>query len=316
MRELGVKEKVVPNSTIFAEPFLEAISALKEVPKCQTAHEKFQKLVLTNQVCFLLLITNKSKQLVDSLNSGKQDSVGADELLPIYFYVFIKANLPHVYSEYQFMCDFVDDAVQNSEWGYRYILFFFYNNRFSNFENAVQYVHMLDVNIRDETNVLVPTLVLEDRLCDACEQCMKESKKEKAAQAPRLLWLSSVFLVIGNQSSQFTNATERVFQIQNRTHINMMNIYYEYARRIVSSVGLKLQRKPKDLFEEEDTEESEQWTDVEPRRWRSPASDDEYGIFSDAWSYSIEFEQLYPSYVYYRLASKIEEVIDQKEGGS
>jgi hypothetical protein len=75
---------------------------------------------------------------------------------------------------------------------------------------------MLDSNIRDETGVLVPTLVLEDRLCAAIEQCMKESRKEKAAQAPRLLWLSSVFIVVGNHASQLTNSTERVFQIQNR----------------------------------------------------------------------------------------------------
>lgn len=56
------------------------------------------------------------QQLLDALQNR---SVGADELLPIYFYVFIKADVPHIYSEYQFMYDFVDDAVQNSEWGYR-----------------------------------------------------------------------------------------------------------------------------------------------------------------------------------------------------
>lgn len=36
---------------------------------------------------------------------------------------------------------------------------------------------MLDSNIRDERGILVPTLVLEDRLRDSIEQCMKESRR-------------------------------------------------------------------------------------------------------------------------------------------
>lgn len=50
MAELGIKKDCIPNNTIFAEPLLEAISALQNLPRCHTAHEKFQQLVLTNQV--------------------------------------------------------------------------------------------------------------------------------------------------------------------------------------------------------------------------------------------------------------------------
>ncbi|KAL0478776.1 MORN repeat-containing protein [Acrasis kona] len=285
IQELGVKEQYIPKNKIFSESFSEAIFTLQNLCKCTTSHEKYQQLVCANQ------------QMLDVLQGC---SVGADELLPIYFYVFIKSNLPNLYSEYQFMLDFIDDAVKSSEWGYR----------FSNFENALQYVHMLDCNIRDESGVLVPILVLEDRMCGALEQCMKESKRDKAAQAPRLLWLSNVFVMVGNQ---INNCQNRQFSITNRQHINMMNTYFDYARRIVSSVGLKITRK--NVNKDTSNLDSEQWTDVVPKRWRSPSSEEyqEFGYFSDNIEYTLSFDHLYPSYVYFRMASKIEEVINQKE---
>lgn len=147
MQELGVKQFLIPDPEKLPSGYKDAIDVLKTMPSYCTTEEKFTVLVKVSDE--ILKVVQKQSELLNS-----PIDAGADDMLPVFLYVFIQAGLPNVYSEFKFLNDFVDERVTLSQQSYR----------FNNFELAIKFVSVLDLNVKDEKSVLVPFSVFEQRL--------------------------------------------------------------------------------------------------------------------------------------------------------
>ncbi|KAL9644355.1 hypothetical protein ABK040_005813 [Willaertia magna] len=314
MRELGVKPSFIPeNKDLFRNPYEECIQKLRKVStQFVTAHEKYDLLV---QVGIELI---SAIDFIEERKTSKLTDRGADDVLPVYLYVFIQAQIPHVYSTFKFLLDFIDEQVNNSEMGYR----------FSSFENAIQYIPMIDASIRDTNGILVPTFVLEERLGTCVTKIKKEAKER--GESPRLLWISSIFIVVGSSITELlqnnmqsnslsntdvtttipltsTNAAPSV-TLYDRHHLELLRKYFEYAERILQCVSLKLEvtevemdTLPSNRPSLDDLDDD--WTPLQRKKLNVEDNSNKV--------YRVIIEQTYPSHIYFKMASKLEEFIEE-----
>jgi len=167
MRELGTKEGFIPSgNNLFKDPYCDCIALLRSISNCTTPHEKFAMLLRVSNEINTAIDFNEQAKMANSSNKKYESDRGADSLLPVFLYVFIKSNVPHLYSEFQFMNDFNDERIQSGEEGYRFV----------NFELALTFVEMMDANIRDERGVLVTFSLLEERIKMVLENVIVRKK--------------------------------------------------------------------------------------------------------------------------------------------
>ncbi|KAF0981517.1 hypothetical protein FDP41_012174 [Naegleria fowleri] len=306
MRELGVKEGFIPTDEIvlFENPYDQCIKKLREIStEYTTAHQKLDVLVQVGKE----LIT--AIDFIEEKKRGKISDRGADDTLPVYLYVFIQAQIPNVYSTFKFLLDFMDEKAQTTEQGYR----------FSVFENAIQYIPMIDSSIRDTNGILVPTFVLEDRL----ESCVKKIRKEsrEAGDVPRLLWMSSLFIVVGSTLSEQsqthtcgnTTGISNVIPITHKQHKELLNRYHKHAERILKCISLQLEVQELSPLPTTPTAETpvspreqEDWT---PLQKKMSNADSTPRMVTK--QFVIIVEQVYPSHIYFKLARKLEELLEE-----
>lgn len=213
-QDFGIKQKLVPKGD---EPFSTAIQLLQKISSYQNSSDKFKCLVESS---------NETLRILNSLNLTSE--IGADDIFPISLYIFVKAKIPNLFSLFKFLTDFLDEVVLDSEQSYR----------FTNFELALDFIDKLDVNLRDENNVFVPISVFEDRLEKCIYKILQEAKKNHTV-APRLLWLSGLFIECGSidakKGSKYSPKSMEIFTMEECGH-------YE---EILSILGLKLVNRDK-----------------------------------------------------------------------
>jgi hypothetical protein len=69
--------------------------------------------------------------------------------------------------------------------------------RFNNFEMAIDYIRLLDLNVRDENQILVPTSIFEERFDIIIEEFSFKYQKNKL-KFPNLSWISYLLIDLGN----------------------------------------------------------------------------------------------------------------------
>lgn len=168
--------------SLLFEPYDSAILELRKISQCSTPLDKTQVLVQTSTE-----IENHVRVYQLERGQNFDHKRGAEDLFPIFLHVFIRANIPNLISEWRFLVDFMDESVYSTECAYR----------FSNFEAALQYVRMLDWNIRDERGILVPTSLLEEKLTLSVTKLLREAEQSRR-EMPKLLWLSSLLISVAN----------------------------------------------------------------------------------------------------------------------
>jgi Vacuolar sorting protein 9 (VPS9) domain len=85
------------------EPYARAIAKLQLLPSCRSVDEKLACLCATlKEICASIERFYKRGQAIDERKPGA-DVVAADDLLPIYSWCLIKANLPGAFSECAFV---------------------------------------------------------------------------------------------------------------------------------------------------------------------------------------------------------------------
>jgi hypothetical protein len=353
MFELGVHPDFMleeQNNQLLKRPYNDAIVKLRQLSaNCFTAHDKYAQLVETHQEIINTIDYNIMSKKKMNPNIKQQMDIGADDLFPVYLYVFIRAQLPNLYSEYMFMNDFMDEYVRTTEASYR----------FTTFENAMNFVQSLDVNIRDEKGILVPISHLESRVERSILDIFAQIKREKK-EMPRFLWMSSLFIVIGNYVSNEThnhiqNSLENTGESQNTAfkgrnrkllidgdhhHVRMLVNYFDYAKAILKCVGIELSivsQSQKQQQEEEHKSDTTSTTStnenireekptfiehkipsrLSSKKYSSPESPSNslpsFGNQNDAIpnpSIELAFVRMYPSYVYFSLAKNVEKVTD------
>ena len=309
MRELGVKDGFIPTEemeSLFQNPYEECIKKLRTLStQYATAHDKFDILVEVGKELI------RAIDFIEEKKRGKISDRGADDTLPVYLYVFIQAQIPNVYSTFKFLLDFMDEKVQTTEQGYR----------FSVFENAIQFIPMIDSSIRDTNGILVPTFVLEDRL----ESCVNKIKREakESGDVVRLLWLSSVFIIVGStlseQTQQHVTPTSpsgtnspnqnTIVELIHSHHNDLFRKYLKYAEKVLNCVSLKVEVidvDPSTLLTKQPSfrdVDQEDWTNLEKKK-----SQEE---IIPTKTYRIIVDQIYPSHIYFKMARKLEELIDE-----
>jgi hypothetical protein len=95
-KSFGIKEKLVNKE----KNFKSSIEILQKISGYSTAMEKFDTLVETSH-----------ELLTEIEETCPTAEVGADDLFPIHLYIYIMANVPNIYSLFQFLQDFMDDTV-------------------------------------------------------------------------------------------------------------------------------------------------------------------------------------------------------------
>jgi len=340
MEELGVESQFIPdqeNNRLFKQPYNECINRLRQLSSgCFTAHDKYHQLVQTHKEVINAIDYNiMSKNMSASPTIKKQLDLGADDIFPVYLYVFIRAQLPNVYSEYMFMFDFMDEHVRSTEASYRFTIF----------ENAMNFVQALDVNIRDEKGVLVPISQLEARLEKSILDMSIQFKRERK-EMPRFLWMSSLFIVIGNYVSNETHNNTQKNKLReasklvldgNHHHVEMLAKYFDYAKIILQCVGVEVSKYagprrdntkllPSTKHPRIDvggSRESAEWTNLPKtlfshRKFDLIVPESPSTLLPHAGShlelenpvFQLTFAQMYPSYVYFSLAKNVEKITE------
>jgi hypothetical protein len=112
MHELGVKEQYIPLKTfLFEEPYSESIKILKSISNCLTPKSKIDVLIKVAKEINHSIDFNEMNKTSKTSTSKKFGDRGADDLFPVYLYIFIKSNITTVYSEYQFLNQFSDEEI-------------------------------------------------------------------------------------------------------------------------------------------------------------------------------------------------------------
>lgn len=206
MTDLGVHKKLQLD-------YSNAIQVFKTLSDKENPNDKFD---------ILVQVSDEIMKMITVENIG-----GADDLFPVFLYIFIIARIPNVYSEFQFLTDFLDEVVSKTQKYYR----------FNNLEMAIQYIKLLDYNIRDENNVLVPILFFEERLEKAVFDVLKEHQREKK-QAPKLMWLCRLFVELGNCKEKNKYLCD----------FKEISKQFESTKTILKSAGLTLMKEGEDYF--------------------------------------------------------------------
>lgn len=97
-------------------PYQKAIETLRNIVNEKSPRDKLG--------CILRTFRETIKCVTDFWDKeGCDPVVGADDLVPIFAYVILKANIPHLYSEMNFIWEFASDAEMNGNYGYGYATF-------------------------------------------------------------------------------------------------------------------------------------------------------------------------------------------------
>jgi hypothetical protein len=114
------------------------------------------------------------------------EKLGADDLMPAFMYSLVKANVPNLYSELQFLNEFVVERNYSSDQFNHYLMT---RKRMSDLEAALHFIDSIDMNVRDEKNALVPVTTMVDRVLDLLQVGVAEylERKVVGSKLPRSL---------------------------------------------------------------------------------------------------------------------------------
>jgi hypothetical protein len=104
------------------------------------------------------------------------EKLGADDLMPAFMYSLVKANVPNLYSELQFLNEFVVERNYSSDEFNHYLMT---RKRMSDLEAALHFINSIDMNVRDEKNALVPVTTMVDRVIDILHVGVAECLERK-----------------------------------------------------------------------------------------------------------------------------------------
>ena len=104
------------------------------------------------------------------------EKLGADDLMPAFMYSLVKANVPYLYSELQFLNEFVVERNYSTDEFNHYLMT---RKRMSDLEAALHFINSIDMNVRDEKNALVPVTTMVDRVIDILHVGVAECLERK-----------------------------------------------------------------------------------------------------------------------------------------
>ncbi|ELR18159.1 MORN repeatcontaining protein [Acanthamoeba castellanii str. Neff] len=152
------------------QPYKEAIKLLGALPNTPP-YEKAQRLLSVSEA---VIDAVRKYWLFRSPNTDMSAMMGAEEKFPIFTYLVLKADIPNLFSELQYVSDFIrqqsfgpaahyaggsDGGGGCIEAEAKY--------RLAELEAAVNYLLTLNWSVRDSAGVLVPRAWVEQRLRDA-----------------------------------------------------------------------------------------------------------------------------------------------------
>jgi hypothetical protein len=163
----------------YPRPYLQAISEMKKLnesspdERCRRAHTTLRVFAYALTLYHLPrdaikksnIILNITGAIVSYWKHGgiNMEKLGADDLMPAFMYSLVKANVPNLYSELQFLNDFVVEKNYSADEFHHYLMT---RKRISDLEAALHFINSIDMNVRDEKNALVPVTTMVDRVID------------------------------------------------------------------------------------------------------------------------------------------------------
>lgn len=141
-------------------------------------------------------------------------------------------------------------------------------------------------------------------------------KQQKVAL--QLGWLSTILIELGSSASKLNK--NEPYRLQCKQVFPVINDNFDYAQKILMSIGLNLERC--DLSDEmvhlssmdapqastpieEHSEGNNEWTNVERKQLRRTSNKMEQELL-----FELRFVQLFPAYVYTKLAGTVDTAID------
>jgi Vacuolar sorting protein 9 (VPS9) domain len=124
------------------------------------------------------IILNITGAIVSYWKHGgiNMEKLGADDLMPAFMYSLVKANVPNLYSELQFLNEFVVERNYSADEFNHYLMT---RKRMSDLEAALHFINSIDMNVRDEKNALVPVTTMVDRVIDILHVGVAECLERK-----------------------------------------------------------------------------------------------------------------------------------------
>lgn len=229
MKDIGIGKDYIPNNGM--EGYTGPILHLRELENEKIPSKKFDLLKKVKQETLDAMKDVREK--VNGITKYKEQ--GADDSVPVYIYVFLKAAIPYAYSEMKFMIDLQDNRQRHSEAENAYT---------SLMEIPIEFLLKTDWNIRDENGFLTQSSMLESQLerkyRDICQQLKKGGKNEKEFGD----FMKGVYIQLSNSLS-ITKGSSIPFDDDSSKNFTQ---FKQFVEQILDSSGLKL-KKTNDKFE-------------------------------------------------------------------
>eukprot|EP01125_Pyxidicula_operculata_P008220 TRINITY_DN2774_c0_g1_i2.p1 TRINITY_DN2774_c0_g1~~TRINITY_DN2774_c0_g1_i2.p1 ORF type:complete len:452 (-),score=115.60 TRINITY_DN2774_c0_g1_i2:12-1367(-) len=208
------------------EPYFPVINNLRQLPLLKTPSGKLRLLLKASKAILAC---------VDSYYNVKTKSMfmGAEDKFPVLIYAVIKANIP-LYAEYHYLEDFINAGVADPESSYR----------IEELLSVLKYVSSLDLKIRDESGVLIPLNLIEQRLVWKHNQAKMSIPEKMRRKATRVLF--RVFEKIADRDEEGTTSIYEPLQLSKELPYEeniFVTAHPSFFTTLFEVVGLQLEQK-------------------------------------------------------------------------
>jgi hypothetical protein len=204
LKDFGVATKFIGTSST---PYQKAVEKLREAMKRTQLDDIMRGLEQSNAE--ILLEINSITQ---------KGGYGAEDILPISFYVFFMAQLDNSCGFTQLLLDLYDDQIsQKEEW-----------LRVTNLNQVLDFVMMLEPDLRDQSGCFVPFEILTNRI----ENFLVNN--QYATTPLELEWIQELFIEIAACKHDLVNE----FVCDSTRHVNQGN--RTMVEKILGSVGISM----------------------------------------------------------------------------
>lgn len=147
LKELDVSHIGVDQLITHQKPFIHAIGVIENLSKSCNVKDKLK--------CFQAM-EKSYETVIFNINSFESNTKkltrSTDLTFPIQIYIFLKASISNLWSELNFLNDQIHFVHDNeiTEDGRIY-------KKLADFENALEFISVIDYHVRDESGILIPT---------------------------------------------------------------------------------------------------------------------------------------------------------------
>eukprot|EP01080_Neovahlkampfia_damariscottae_P007722 gene7722-12192_t len=207
---------------------------------------------------------------------------GAEDIMPIYIYVFIHSSISNHNALYHYINDWKDPSLEFDP----------VIHMISFYEGFLSLVMDLDPNVKSESGLLIPPFVIDNSIKAAIQSVIRQNPQKSSF---RFYWLSSLLVYIGRETAQ-KKISERKLILVDQNLCKSIKHNFEVVNSILSQakeLGMTIEIKSKKKVDVKSHKASVLIQKIETNK---------FDEFDDDSIVEIYFSRVYPSHIYSELS--------------